>query len=498
MLHVRTIKTSSGATAVQIVRYQGRKTVVTQHIGSAHNKKDLLLLKQAAADWIAKATSQSSLFPSREPSSSILPLDKCQYLGFRYGLLYEVLSKHFTLFKFHLLQNKLLTDLVIARIIEPGSKLQSLEFLSEFMGVQHQRRDLYRQLPRLSGLQSKVESKVIAVAKKEFHFTFSLVFYDVTTLYFESFEEDELRKPGFSKDNKAQQPQILIGLLVTPEGFPVAHQIFEGNTFEGHTLIPVISKFKRKHKIDTLTVVADAAMISAENIIALNKSKLHYIVGARTAKLPLKLIREISAKLDHRNGMTVRIPTEEYGELICEFSAKRFAKDQREMDKQIKKAKDLLKDPATIKRTKFIKPDDDNTYSLHTDLVEKTTLLLGIKGYYTNLGPSVSDRLIIEHYNNLWHVEQAFRIVKSDLQMRPIYHFKQHAIKAHVLICFMALAVCKYMEIKTGRSIKHIVKALKGVTDARILNTLTGEEITMRSEIKDETRQLLDQLNTWN
>jgi transposase len=495
MFHVRTTKTTSGATAVQVVRYKARKMVVTQHIGSAHTKKDLLLLKQAAADWIEKATSQSSLFPSHEPSSRILPLDKCQYLGFRYGLFYEVLSKHFTFFKFHLLQNRMLTDLVVARVAEPSSKLQSLDYLEEFMGIKHARCELYRQLPRLSNLQVKVESKVIAVAKKEFHFTFSLVFYDVTTLYFESFEEDELRKPGFSKDNKSQQPQILIGLLVTPEGFPVAYQIFEGNTFEGHTLIPVISKFKRRHKIDTLTVVADAAMISAENIIALNKSHLHYIVGARTAKLPLKLIREVSARLDHRDGSTVRIPTEEYGELICEFSAKRFAKDQREMDKQIKKAKDLLKDPATIKRTKFIKPDDDNAYSLHTDLVEKTTLLLGIKGYYTNLGSDISDRLIIEHYNNLWHVEQAFRIAKSDLQMRPIYHFKEHAIKAHVLICFMALAVCKYLEITTGKSIKHIVKALKGVTDARILNTLTGDVITMRSNIKAETNQMLMHLN---
>lgn len=119
--------------------------------------------------------------------------------------------------------------------------------------------------------------------------------------------------------------------------------------------------------------------------------------------------------------------------------------------------------------------------------MEKTTLLLGIKGYYTNLGPSVSDRLIIEHYHNLWHVEQVFRMAKSDLRMRPIYHFKEHTIKAHVLICFMASAV--------GKSIKHIVKALKGVTDARLLNTLTGEEITMRSEIKEETKQLLSQLN---
>jgi transposase len=363
------------------------------------------------------------------------------------------------------------------------------------MGIEHQRRDFNRQLPHLSSLQGNVEAKVLSIAKKEFHFTFSLVFYDVTTLYFESSEEDELRKPGYSKDNKPQQPQILVGLLVTPEGFPVAYQIFEGNTFEGHTLIPIISKFKRKHKIETLTVVADAAMISADNIVALKKSSLHYIVAARTAKLPLRQIREISAKLNQQDGRTMRIPTEEYGNLICEFSAKRFAKDKREMDKQIKKAEYLLNDPATIKRVKFIKPDDDNTYVLHTELIEKTTLLLGIKGYYTNLGPDVSDQLIIEHYHNLWHVEQAFRIAKSDLQMRPIYHFKQHAIRTHVLICFMALAVCKYMELKTGKSIKHIIKALKGVTDARIINTLSGEEIILRSVIKEETKQLLSRLN---
>ena len=495
MFYTRTTRTASGATAVQIVRYKGRRTIVVQHLGSAHDKNELQALQRVAADWIETNTKQLSLLPRQELSSPILLLERVRYLGFRYGLLYEVLSKLFTHFKFHLLQNKCVTDLVVARIGQPSSKLQALAFLEEFMGIKHPRSELYRQLPRLSNLQGKVESKVLAVAKKEFHFTFSLVFYDVTTLYFESFEEDGLRKPGFSKDNKSQQPQILIGLLVTPEGFPVAYQIFEGNTFEGHTLIPVIAKFKRKHKINTLTVVADAAMISAENIVALNKSNLHYIVGARTAKLPLKLIREVSAKLHRQDGLTVRIPTKDYGELICEFSAKRFAKDQREMDKQIKKAKDLLNDPTTIKRTKFIKPDDDNTYTLHTDLVEKTTLLLGIKGYYTNLGPTVSDRMIIEHYHNLWHVEQAFRIAKSDLQMRPIYHFKQHAIKAHILICFMALAVCKYMELKTGKSTKYIVKALKGVTDARILNTLSDEEITLRSEIKEETKQLLTLLN---
>jgi len=493
MLFIRTTKTASGATAVQIVRYQNRKTVIVQHLGSAHDKEELTTLKQSAAAWINKTTQQSSLFPSK-PVSHTLPLDKCQYLGFRYGLLYENLSKLFIIFKFHLLRHTLLTDLVLARIIEPGSKLQSLEFLKQFLGIVHPRCELYRQLPAMICLQNKVEAKVLDVAKKEFSFTFSLVFYDVTTLYFESFAEDELRMPGFSKDNKSQQPQILIGLLVTSEGFPVAYQIFKGNTFEGHTLIPVVSAFKRKHKIGSLTVVADAAMISLENIAALRQSNLHYVVAARTASLSLKLIARISAQLHQQDGATVRMPTNEYGDLICEFSAKRFAKDQREMNKQIKKAEGLLQNPSAIRRTKFIKMNNQNGYSFNTELVKKTRLLLGLKGYYTNLGPEVSERLIIEHYHNLWHVEHAFRIAKSDLQMRPLYHFKKHTIKAHILICFMALAVCKYMELKTGKSTKHIMKRLKAVTDARILNKVTKEEIILRAEIDDETKLLLSKL----
>lgn len=492
MFYIRTTKTTSGAGAVQIVRYQNRKTIIVQHIGSTHDEQELTVLKQTAREWIETNAHQSSLFPSSR--STIIPLHQCQYLGFRYGLLYETLNRLLTMFKFHLLQNKLLTDLVIARIAEPGSKLQSLAFLKQFLGIEHQRRDLYRQLSQLSNEQLTVEAKVLAVAKKEFHFNFSMVFYDVTTLYFESFDEDDLRKPGFSKDNKIQQPQILIGLLVTTEGFPVAYQIFEGNTFEGHTLIPIIKAFKRKHKIGSLTVVADAAMISLENIIALTKSNLHYVVAARTANLSPELIAKVSIQLDQRDGATVRIPTEGYGDLICEFSAKRFAKDHREMQKQIKKAEELLQYPSLIKRTKFIKSIGQNTYTFNNELVKKTKLLLGMKGYYTNLGKDVSDRLIIEHYHNMWRVEQVFRIAKSDLQMRPMYHFKKHTIKAHVLICFMALAICKYMELKSGKSTKHIVKALKGVTDARILNKLTKEEVILRSEINEDTKNLLSHL----
>jgi transposase len=449
-------------------------------------------LKQSAKIWIDKTSKQPSLFSNTIDSQNFL-LNQCQYLGFRYGLLYESLHRLTKQFKFHWLRNELLIDIVIARIIEPGSKVQSIEFLKEFMGKEYSRRTFYREIPRIKSARNTVESKVLEIARKEFAFDFSLVFYDVTTLYFESFESDELRQCGFSKDNKLNQPQIILALLVNVKGFPVGYQIFEGKRFEGHTLIPVIMRFKRKHQIEKFTVVADAAMISSENIEALLKVGLQYIVGARVSNLSIKIIETVSSKLGQNDGATIRIQTK-YGDLVCDFSAKRYSKDKREMEKQISKAEKLLINPGNIKRAKFIS-SEQQAYVLNTSLIEKTKQLLGIKGYYTNLSKAeVSDSLVIEHYHNLWHVEQAFRIAKSDLQFRPIYHFKQQSIEVHILICFMALAVCKYMELKTGKSTKSILKLLKSVTDAKILNTITGQEFVLRSPVCNEILELQKQL----
>jgi len=492
MFHIRTTKTSSGKTAVQVVRYEKRKMVVVKHLGSAHDKEEIQSLKESASRWIEKANKQPSLFSQIiEPPN--VHLQQYQYLGFRYGLLYESLYQLCKRFSFHWLRNKFLIDLVIARIARPGSKIRSIEFLKEFMGIEHGRRELYRQMPRILGARNTIESKVLSIAKKEFAFDFSMVFYDVTTLYFESFEEDELRQCGFSKDNKFNQPQIVLGLLVNVEGFPLGYQIFEGKKFEGHTLIPIILRFKRKHKIDKLTVVADAAMISSENIKELTKAHLQYIVGARVAKLSLKQIEEVNKKLFGDDGLTMHMQTKN-GDLICEFSQKRYAKDKHELEKQIARAEKLLKNPGSIKRAKFISSQGQG-YSLNKSLIGKAKLLLGIKGYYTNLSNSeVSDQLIIENYHNLWHVEHSFRISKSDLQIRPIYHFKQQTIELHILICFMALSVCKYMELKTGKSTNSILKLLKGVTDATVVDRVTSEKFMLRSPISNEILGLLKKL----
>lgn len=514
MFHVRTTKTVSGATAIQVVSYRNRKTIVHSHIGSTHDPKEISLLKQAACQWIEQNNQQTKLFPSKEEeNTSVLVLGKSQYLGVRYSFIYEVLSTIFRFFDFHRLSNQLLLDLVLMRVIQPVSKRESLEYLSEMFGIVYKEGSIYQAITSFPKLKTTIENKTVAVAKKHFHFDFSIVFYDVTTLYFESFTEDAdvqdkegnvvakgLRRNGFSKDNKANQPQIVIGLIVTREGFPVSYEVFEGNTFEGKTFIPTIRKFQDTYEIKNLIVVADAAMISFDNVEKLVASSLSYIVGARVANIKLDQIKKISTdligqkqdilELQKRDGVTVRIETER-GLLVCDFSFKRYQKDKREMEKQIVKAEIILKKKEGTKRRKFLmnKNKKKTEQIINTDLVKKTELLLGIKGYYTNLTEE-TDKTIIDHYHNLWQVEQVFRISKSDLAMRPIYHFKKQTIEAHILICFMALAVCKYMELKTGKSTKKIIKLLKNITEARILNKLTGKEIIMRQELPKDVAEL--------
>ena len=257
--------------------------------------------------WIEKNGGQRPLF---ESDSMEYLLARYEYVGVRYAFIYEILHKLLTRFGFTSLDGKLLHDLVTIRIIEPASKLQSLVLIEEYFGITHRRQSFYESLPKFVTLKDAAEKLTVKRAKEEFGFDFSLVFYDVTTLYYESFEADDLRKPGFSKDSKSQQPQIVLGLVVNADGFPVSYEIFEGNKFEGHTLIPVIKAFKEKHGISTLTVVADAAMISGDNVEALEKNSLHYIVGARMGNISPRSISKISDEIGGKDKFTVRIKTD--------------------------------------------------------------------------------------------------------------------------------------------------------------------------------------------
>lgn len=357
-------------------------------------------------------------------------------------------------------------------------------------GVSYDLTSIYKGLKAIAVLKDSVEKNLVNFAQSNLGFDFAFVLYDVTTLYFESFTDDELRQCGFSKDNKANQPQVVIGLLVGRDGFPLSFNIFPGNKFEGHTLIPILTALKTKYQISSLTVVADAAMLSEENIQALRKAHLSYIVGARLGHLNLDTVKSISQELNQTEGKIIKIP-QGSGFLICDFSSKRYLKDKSDTEKQLAKAQKVVDGELSPKRYKFLTPQKAG-FTLNHKLFERTKLLWGIKGYFTDL--SLPNQLIIDRYHDLWQVEKSFRMAKSDLLMRPVYHFKQTAIEAHILICVMSLAVAKFMELRTGKSIRSLMDSFKKITDAWVLNPASGEKILWRVQIPEEVKLILQNL----
>ena len=456
MLKIREIKTGSGKIAVQVYYIHNRKRVIVKHLGSAMTIEELDILKQQAQQFIEDYSSQKSLFPTLK-SGAYSYLEQYECVGFFYRFFYDTIQRLLAQIGFEGLLSNLFKDLVTIRILEPASKLRSIDLIQAYFGIQHRRQNYYKEAKKWISLKDEVLEKVNDFAKKEYDFDYSLLFYDVTTLYFETFEGDDLRKTGFSKDSKSQQPQILLGLMVSKEGFPLAFDIFPCNTFEGHTIVPVVRSYILKNNVKRFTVVADAAMISAENIKELKAEGIHYIVGARLGNLPQSIFEKIHAKIKREDGKAIRIKTDK-GYLICSFSNARYRKDKYEMEKQILKAQTIIKRPSKNTKAKFVKAHNEEL-KLNENLIQKAVKLLGIKGYYTDLSEQdLSTSKVIERYHEIYKVEQAFRVAKSDLETRPIFHFKEDPIKLHLLMCFLELVISKHIELKQvsiNKTLRH-------------------------------------------
>lgn len=487
-MRIRKTKTKSGATAIQVVDSRYGQTLVRKHIGSAVTPEDITRLQEEARAWMLTASRQQSFFSQ---TSSFDPLfSQYRYLGVRYTLLYDIVSSVLHTLGFSPLSDQLLLDLVLMRVVAPGSKRESVQKLAEWFGISYRLTRVYKHLSRIAAKKADVEARLVAFAKHHLHADFSFVLYDVTTLYFEAFTPEELKQCGLSKDNKSQQPQIVVGLLVTSEGFPLAYDLFPGNTFEGHTMIPVVTGLVARYGLKNLTVVADAAMLSRKNIDALVTAGISYIVGARLGYLTDAQVRDIADALSNTDGASVKRIIGG-NTLICDFSKKRYAKNKSDTEKQLKKAKEIIEGKRSVKRHRFLTQKQTRA-ALNQSLIDRTQLLWGIKGYITNI--EAPHELVIARYHDLWHVEQSFRMAKSDLMTRPIFHFKQEAIKAHLLICVMALAAGKYMELTTNKSLQYILTHLKQFPDARVEHIATKKQSTWRAEIPEEAKQLLTKL----
>lgn len=495
MYSIRKVKTKSGSIAIQVVRYIGHKSIVYKHIGSAKDETELAVLRQKANNWIEENSPQLSLFPAQK--QRLLVVDRGECIGVTHHFAYQFFMKCIQECNLSHLPG-LLIDLAIMRLIEPASKYRTIELLQHYFGIKYSQR-IYHKIPKLTTYKENIEQCAYNVAQQKFNEAFYFVLYDVTTLYFESFKADDFKNQGFSKDNKSQQPQIVIGLLVTQSGFPLSYQIFAGNTFEGNTMLPVIESFIASHPQTKPIIVADAAMLDEKRLDELKKKELSYIVGARLPNASLSLVKRIHSALNGKNGTTARFPSK-HGDLVCDFSLKRYKKELNELNKLILKAEELVAKQELKVKTRFIKKVTKEKIELNIELIEKRKLLLGIKGYCTDLSEQqLSNEMVIDRYHQLWHVEQSFRMSKFDLQARPIYHQKHDAIKAHVLICFVALIAEKYLELTTKLSLRETRFLVWNITETHIQDNLTKEIFVFRSPIKEiQKSKLAPLISKWN
>lgn len=479
MAFVRKVKTASGATAVQIAHKEYGKIVRIDHIGSAHSKDDLATLLALAKQRLLG--NQQSLF-TEIPSLKVTMKQPVS------ALLLQVLQDQYNRLGFHTVDDGIFVYLCVARIVKPTSKLDSLRVLEELgvMGLSKNR--LYR---CLSQVVEKDYRKVIAQHCFDYAKTtgISLILYDVTTLYFEVQKEDDYRKSGMSKERRLE-PQIIVGLLVDQNGFPLGLHSFEGNTAETTTILPVVEEFKKQHGLTDITVVADAGMLSKKNLEALTSAGYTYIVGSRMNKIPYD-ISEYQKTKELTNNQIITTQLEGAQRIIYQYREKRASLDRRNIEKQVIKAEKIISGKNPTKRTKFLSVTTKEK-KLNQVLIDKAKALAGVKGYVTNL--DIPDEQIITSYHQLWHVEQSFRMSKSDLKARPIFHHKRDSIEAHLTIVLASLAMGKVIEDHTGMSIKRFISSVKPIRSGIV--TINGKEYHAEAEIPPTVTSLIHKLHS--
>ena len=447
----RKLKNRSGSTSVQIISKERGKYKVVESVGSSNNEQEIQNLIFVAKQKIEQLNTQSKLFIFESDTIVEQVLDSLGNASIRtvgpeiiFGKIYDGIG-------FNAIKEELFRHLVIARLTFPLSKLKTIEYLYRFQGVTLDIDAVYRFLDKLnSNLKERVEQIAFAHTLKVLAGKISIVFYDMTTLYFEASDEDDLRKAGFSKDGKHQNPQIFLGLLVGLGGYAIGYDIFEGNIYEGHTLIPFIEKIAAKFNLEKPIIVADSGLLSKDNITALDEKNYEYIIGARLKSESEKIKQQI---LDKKltDGDMLKIKRSANTRLIVTHANNRAAKDEhnrkrglQRLEKQIKSGK-LTKSSINNKGyNKYLKLEGELSIKIDYKKFSQDNAWDGLKGYITNT--KIADKQVIENYKNLWHIEKAFRMSKTDLRIRPIYHRLRHRIEAHICIAFTAYSIYKELE----------------------------------------------------
>ena len=452
-MFVRKKKNRSGSVSVQVID-KSKAYRVVKTIGSSKDPEQIRRMFELAKLFIARQNKQYSLFPQDQRNNAAV-LDfvrNVQNSQVRTVGPELILGNIFDQIGFDAIPERLFRDIVIARLVCPTSKAKTVDYLHRYQGKKISTQSIYRFLDRLNDQYIPQAQQIAYEHSLSILKHIAVVFYDMTSLYFENEDEDDLRRIGFSKDGKFQNPQIMLGLLVGRNGYPIGYDIFEGNTFEGKTLLPVLSRIEQKYGFGKPVVVADSAMLSKENLQSLEQGRFPFIVGARIRNETLPMQEEILRRCGClHDGESLVIEKDHGHRLIVSYSHKRAKKDAHNRRRGLKKLRRKVRSGRLTKEhlnnrgyNKFLRLDGEVKIEIDQRKIAEAARWDGLKGYLTNTDHS--PELVIENYGQLWHVEKAFRISKTDLRIRPVYHYRRRRIEAHVLIAFVAYAVYKELE----------------------------------------------------
>ena len=471
------------------------KQKIVRYVGIAINDREEQKLKDMAQEFIAtimaeraNATKQTSLLPVAESEmldyikikkgrktkkrlEDILPpsevrLDEIKEQDRIVEGIHEVGNAVYDLLGYntilHKREDNILRDLVLSRLANPASKYKSQRILSKQFGKEHDLDAVYRMMDKLYEQIDQIKHCTFEHMQSLFPKKVDLVLFDVTTLYFESTEIDDLRKFGYSKDCRFNTTQVVLALATNEDGLPIGYELFEGNKAEVKTLAFAVEHWKTIFNIGAVCFVGDRAMFTRDNLSILEAHGYNYIVAAKLRSLP----EETQSKILDDNNYKPTVLKNEFAwinelehegrRLIVSYKKRRAIKDNKEREQVLNKIKKLIGAKGSTRKLisnygvkKFTVTDEASKTVLDEERIAEDALWDGLHGVITNLKNDEAET-IIARYARLWIIEESFRIKKHLLKIRPIFHWKPSRVHAHIAICYMAFAVLRHLQYRVA------------------------------------------------
>lgn len=477
-MFVRKKKNKSGSTSIVIVSKSSGKFKCIKTIGTSIDEQEIERLFLQGEEYIHNYAGQKDLFRSYDEEKAEELRTNAFISNIENVLLNGsqlILNQIYKRVGFDQIDDEVLKHLAVARLSQPMSKAATVEYLKSHFEEDLTLSKIYRYLDTLYNTQQdKIQEISVEHTRKILGGRIGLMFYDVTTLYFETDQRDELRDNGFSKDGKHSQPQIVLGLLVSRDGYPLSYSIFNGSQYEGRTMIPIVEDFVSRFDLDDFVVVADSGLMNKLNIALLESNGYKYIIGARI-KSESQEIKQWILSLDKKEGIFYE-QLLKGNRLIVGYTEKRAKNDKYNREKGVRRLQKEYKNGNITKENinkrgynKFLEISDNVKVKISQDKIKEDEKWDGMKGYITNTTLSASE--VYAQYNGLWVVERAYRITKGTIEMRPMFHFTPRRIEAHVCICFVAYKM--YKELERVLKISGIdLSADKALAIAKTITTL--------------------------